>query len=181
MILVHMRREGVYRLRPRCKDCNNKRERGHRREWKTKYLQRWRRENPELNESYWRKAAADRVRVNARAMNHFIKNHHAILIQGRLRRRLRMHVSLKEATSLLSQYGPCYPTVQGLTRKGIQACERIRSRLRHLGVKPNLVEIRTMVYADGHYVKPQKQTIPYQCAAERLRHWQKTIRERKAA
>ena len=172
IVVVHLRKEGVYLIRCRCKDCNNRRERGHRREWKTRYLRRWRGENPELNESYWRKAAADKTKTNARAMVHFLDNHHAILIQGRLRRRLRMHVSLKEARNLLSEYGPCYPTVHGLSRKGLEECERIRSRLRRLGVKPNLVEIRIMVYADGRYIHPKKQKIPYQYAAEKLRRWQ---------
>jgi hypothetical protein len=181
MVVVRLRKKGVYLIRRRCKACHNLRERGHRREWKRKYLRRWRRENSKLNESYWRKAAADRTRVNAHARAHFINNHHAILIQGRLRRRLGMHVSLSEARRLLSEYGPCYPSIQGLSRKGINQCERIRSRLRRRGVRPNLVEIRMMAYADGNYIKPQKQKIPYQYAAENLRRWWKTSTERKAA
>jgi hypothetical protein len=181
MVVVHLRGKGVYLIRHRCKDCNNRKERGHRREWKRQYLRRWRRENPGLNESYWRKAAADRTKVNTHARVHFLNNHHAILIQGRLRRRLGMHVSLSEARRLLSEYGPCYPTIQGLSRKGINQCERIRARLRCLGIRPNLVEIRIMVYADGHYIKPPKQKIPYQHAAQNLRRWWKTSPERKAA
>lgn len=180
MIVVRLRSENVYLLRARCKECHNARERGHRREWKTRYLQRWRKENPGLNESYWRKAAADRTRTNARARNHFLNNHYAILIQGRLRRRLGMHVSLCEARNLLSEYGPCYPTIQGLTPRGIKRCEQIRSRLRRRSVRPNLGEIRMMVYADGHYIKSQKQEIPYQHAAEKLRLWRASLK-RKAA
>jgi hypothetical protein len=92
-----------------------------------------------------------------------------------------MHVTLSEARSLVSEYGPCYPSIQGLSRKGINECERIRSRLRRLGVRLNLVEIRMMVYADGNYIRPGKQKIPYQHAAENLRRWWETSRERKAA
>jgi hypothetical protein len=179
IVVVHLRKEGVYLIRRRCKDCNNRKERGHRREWKRRYLRRWRRENPKLNESYWRKASADKTKVNTHARAHFKNNHHAILIQGRLRRRLGMHVTLNEARSLVSEYGPCYPSMQGLSRKGINQCEQIRSRLRHRGIRPNLVEIRMMVYADGYYIKPRKQKIPYQYAAENLRRWWKTSTERR--
>ena len=178
IVVVHLRGKGVYLIRRRCKDCHNKRERGHRRQWKTRYLRRWRKENPELTESYWRKGAADRARVNARARKHFFGNHYPILIQGRLLRRIGMHLTLSEARDLFSQYGPCYPTVQGLTPKGVRECERIRSRMRRIGVRYHPVEIRMMVYADGYHIKPQKQKIPYQHAAERLRHWRVSL-ERK--
>ena len=171
MVVVHMRRSGEYLLRSLCKQCNNTRERGHRREWKTKYLRKWRENNPELNESYWRKASADKQKVNVLAYAHFLKNHYEILIQGRLRRRLNIHVGLNEARGLLQKYGPCYPTNFGLTQKGLRECERIRSRLRRIGDKPSLIDIRMMVYEDGLHIKPRNQKIPFTIAAEKLRRW----------
>src|SRR6185295_11057083 len=56
MLVVHRKREGDYYMRPRCKQCHNKRERGHRREYKRNYLRAWRKRNAALNESYWRDA-----------------------------------------------------------------------------------------------------------------------------
>lgn len=68
MVLVHRRRTRDFMLRPRCKLCHNAREKGHRREYKRKYLRRWRKENPEVNESYWKpKLAERRPIVNERA------------------------------------------------------------------------------------------------------------------
>lgn len=171
MIVVHERRSGDYLLRSRCKDCHNARERGHRREWKTGYLRRWRKYNSELTESYWRKQLHDRISYNLRAYRFFQNNHLAILIQGRLRRRAAMHVTLDQARDLLKRYGPCYPTRFGLTSKGFRECERIRSRLRRLGDKPSLIDIRMMVYADGLFIKPRLQRIPFEHAAKRLSAW----------
>ena len=85
MVVVQLRQRKKVMVRRRCKKCNNARERGHRREYKTKYLRRWRKNNAELNESYWRQSQADkRVELNARAYTRFRKNHAAILIQGRM-------------------------------------------------------------------------------------------------
>jgi hypothetical protein len=178
IIVIHDRRKSGYRVRCRCKACHNARQRGHRRPWKTQYLRRWRKENRQLNESYWRKATADRARRNRLGYAHFLANHHAILIQGRLRRRLGEHISLAEARALLSKYGPCYPTQMGLTPRGRRECERIRARLRRVEDKPCLIDIRMMVYAEGMHIKPQKQPIPFLHAAERLRRYHA---ERKAA
>ncbi len=170
MVVVRLRSKVL--LRPRCKDCHNVRERGHRREWKTKYLQRWRRANAELNESYWRQAnAANRREVNARAYFRFLYNHNAILIQGRLRRQLGQHITLDEARQLAKKFGPCYPSRFGLTALGLRECERIRSAMRRLGKHLCPVEIRVMVYADGHFIKPSRQQIPYKSASEKLRRW----------
>lgn len=189
MMVVFVRRAGHFRLRPRCKDCHNARERGHRREWKRNYLRRWRAYNSELNTTYWRqrigpRGSAERARHNAAKYAHFQRNHHAILIQSRLRRRLGQRVSLDEARALLRQFGPAYPTPQGLTPKGKKEYERIRGALRRIGQKPNPVEIRVMLYADGHYIKPSRQPVPYQKAAASLRAWHarnKAAQHRRAA
>jgi hypothetical protein len=134
IVVIHMRKSGDYLVRALCKECQNARERGHRREWKRNYLRRWRKYNAELNESYWRDAnARDRETINARARLRVAKHHHALLIQGRLRRRLGMHVTLAEAKKLLRRFGPCYPTQSGLSPKGVRAVERIRSRMRNRG------------------------------------------------
>src|ERR1700722_1819081 len=104
MVVVRLKTRKQILLRPRCKKCHNDRERGHRREWKRKYLRRWRRDNAALNESYWR--GRSRLKQNAYSYNHFLQNHDAILIQGRLRRQLSMKVSLAEARELLRKHGP---------------------------------------------------------------------------
>jgi hypothetical protein len=172
MILVRNKKEHTFTLRPRCKSCHNKNERGHRRKWKTKYLRKWREYNSELNESYWRARNQEkRQELTAQARVRFRKYHHALLIQGRLRRLLDMHVSLAEARRLLKQFGPCYPSRLGLTAWGLRECARIRSALRRRGEHPSLVEIRMMVYADGHYIKPNRQKIPYQHSAQKLRDY----------
>ena len=199
MVVVRLKTRKKILLRPRCKKCHNERERGHRREYKRKYLRRWRRDNAEINESYWR--GRDRATENANSYAHFRKNHAAILIQGRLRRQARMHVSLAEARGLLRKYGRCYPTRFGLTATGIRECERIRSRFRSArrsGKKvtiPRPVEIRMMVYADGrdkpapiecasapnYVIEPRLQRAPYQCASRRLRAWHAEQRKQEAA
>src|SRR5439155_5092911 len=128
MMVVRVKREKKILLRPRCKDCHNARERGHRREWKTAYLRRWRKYNDELNRSYWKKRSDEEW---ARAAERFrSRNHLALLIQGRLRRRIGMHVTVAEARRLLKTFGPCYPTRYGLTAKGLREFERIRSNMR---------------------------------------------------
>lgn len=172
MVVVHRKKTNDYLLRPRCKSCHNSRERGHRREYKRNYLRRWRKWNPELNESYWRQAAEqNRSITNAGARARFRREHSSILIQGRLRRRLGICVSITEARRLAKKYGPCYPTRFGLTPAGLRECERIRSRMRAAGKSYRLIEIRMMVYEDGHYMKPSRQPIPFRRAAEQLRRW----------
>jgi hypothetical protein len=199
MVLVRRRKTRDYLLRPRCKDCHNENEKGHRREYKTKYLRRWRENNAEVNESYWR--GRDRAASNATSYKHFTKNHAAILIQGRLHR-AGVQVSLREARSLLRQYGRCYPTSFGLTEKGKRECERIRSRFRNAryqarkrGMKeppaPRPIEIRMMVYADGRpdhgrpdpaeaaapdafVIPPRLQPVPFRVASKRLKEWHRS-------
>ena len=74
MIVIRERRTGNILLRSRCKDCHNQGERGHRREYKRKYLKAWRKHNPELNESYWRQAnEQNRELINARVHERFLK------------------------------------------------------------------------------------------------------------
>lgn len=179
MIVIRHRRttkwvkKGFY-VRPRCKSCHNKKERGHRREYKTKYLKLWRNRNPELNESYWRQYQADnRALIADRVYLRFLKHHEAILIQGRLSRR-GIKVSFDEAKALYKQYGRCYPTRFGLTPGGLRECERIRSGQRRLPADKRFssLEIRMMVYEDGFYIKPRRQPVPYKIAAERLRRYQ---------
>jgi len=172
------------------KYCHNKRERGHRREYKTNYLQKWRKSNAELNESYWRQRLQDkRVEVNATAYRHFRKNHAAILIQMRLRNH-GFKVSLKEAKRLLRKFGRCYPMRSGLTRAGLRECERIRSRQRIHGQTYSAVEIRMMVYEAGNeeydelegrqenkwVVPPVDQPHPHRQRGERLRRWHESRR-----
>jgi hypothetical protein len=176
MVVVRRREVNGFHLRPRCKECHNARERGHRREWKRKYQQRWRAKNAKLNKSYWHNPTArEKARLKAAARSEEINA--ALLIQGRLRRK-GMQVSLQEAGELLKQFGRCYPTRYGLTAEGLRACERIRSAMRRRGSKRLLpVQIRMMVYEDGYYIKPSRQRPPYQSSAENLRRWQ---REQKA-
>ncbi|MCU1284455.1 MAG: hypothetical protein JWO13_805 [Acidobacteriales bacterium] len=185
MVVVRHRKTGEFSLRRRCKECHNDSERGHRREYKTKYLQRWRRHNAELNRSYWKQSQQEnREKINANARRRVRKHHHAILIQGRLRRRLGMSVTLAEARQMLRTFGPCYPTRFGLTPSGLRECERIRAALRRSGSKMiSAIEIRMMVYADqeNFFIKPSAQKIPYQAAAESLRRWQAEQREKRKA
>lgn len=172
MVVVRLKKQKKILLRPRCKKCHNERERGHRREYKRNYLRRWRRWNHELNESYWRQRNAEkRVEINARCYKRFRRHHAAILIQGRLRRRLGMKVSIAEARRLAKTYGVCYPTRFGLTPFGLAECERIRSNMRRIGKHLHPVEIRMMVYEDGHFKEPRLQQMPYRRAAQQLQRW----------
>jgi hypothetical protein len=193
MMLVHRKKTRDFRLRPRCKDCHNKREKGHRRDYKTRYLRRWRKENANLNESYWRQRNAElRAELSVRARKRFTRNHAAILIQGRLRRQLGMHVTLTEARALCRKYGRCYPTRYGLSKQGLLEAERIRSRMRRSGNPYSLVEIRMMVYEEAvddtlvkidgksprkFLIEPKMQKQPYQRAARQLREWHKQQRK----
>lgn len=172
MVLVFLRTEKVYKLRPRCKECHNARERGHRREWKKQYLQKWRKNNAKLNESYWRNdQAKEQHRVNAK--KRFDQKHEAILIQIRMRKR-GYPTSIAEAEALLKRFGPCYPTKAGLSKRGLRECERIRSALRRQKKKRiSTFEIRLMVYDDdkSNYIKPRRQKKPYQHSANTLRKY----------
>lgn len=187
MVVVHLRREKLYYMKPICKDCHNKRERGHRREYKRNYLRAWRKRNAQLTESYWRNEPDRKARAIARAERMRERHGDALLIQGRMRRR-GMKVSVKEAGELLRRFGCCYPTRMGLTPAGLRECERIRSSLRSRPKhrRPSAFEIRLMVYEDSKtfFIKPRLQVRPYQHASERLREWQrqqKIEREQKAA
>lgn len=183
MVLVHT--EGLYVLRPRCKACHNARERGHRREWKAKYLRLWRKRNSELAESYRTKKTPEELReyYRANAARYRARHGDALAIQRRLRGR-GLHIPIAEADDLLKRFGPCYPTRLGLTPAGLRECERIRARLRRIGSPLEAFEIRMMVYEDGenkdnvvaeaksdYYIKPAEQKAPYQDAAEHLRQW----------
>jgi hypothetical protein len=176
MLVVHTKADGVYYMRPLCKDCHNKKERGHRRGWKTKYLQRWRRKNAKLDKSYrntdtWREAA------RLRMATHVAEHHDGIAIQRRLRSR-GVKVSLREAEELLAQFGRCYPTRLGLTKDGLRECERIRSKMRKRNrMKLTAFDIRVMVYEDGLFISPAKQPEPYKLAAENLRRWHRSRRD----
>lgn len=185
MVLLRLG-SGEWYLRPRCKECHNARERGHRREWKTKYLQRWRRHNADLNQEYVRKqnSPENREHRNAVAYRHFKKNHHAILIQGRIRRATGESLPIAECRKLLRKYGRCYPTRFGLTPAGLRECERIRGRNKRAKVRFTPVEIRMMVYEDGvdnwddcgtdrstgnrWVIPPAQQPTPYKVAAAKL-------------
>lgn len=177
MIVVRHKKQKKFSLRCRCKKCHNEKERGYRREYKTKYLRRWRKNNPELTESYWKDHQAENRPIMAeRARKRIEKYHYAILIQGRMKRRLGTSITVHEAQELLRTFGPCYPTRFGLTPSGLRECERIRSAQRRLpaGKRDKPVEIRMMVYADSkhHFIKPRLQKPPYQTAAQRLSQWQ---------
>lgn len=190
MIIQHCRNDSgnYYYFRPLCKDCNNARERGHRRVYKTKYLQRWRRQNTELNESYWKGSDLVREAARVRAQNFTPEQKDAIAIQRRLRSRGEF-VTIEDARELLSKYGRCYPTQFGLTLSGRKRCEQIRSRLRTRSRKNGSFgyrmmtsfEIRLMVYEESeeelHYlIPPDKQPVPYQTAAANLKRYWKKIR-----
>ena len=172
IIITFIKAEKFYYLRPRCKDCNNERERGHRRDWKRKYLQAWRKRNKQLNDSYWKGSERVREQSRMRAAKLWQEKHAAILIQGRLNRHGH-RVTLKEAEALFERFGCCYPTRFGLTPTGLRECERIRSRMRKNKNRLRLsaLDIRIMVYEDGLFITPKKQRQPYQAAAKRLRDW----------
>jgi hypothetical protein len=182
MILIHRRSDWAWLLRSRCKDCNNKHERGHRRKWKTAYLRGWRFRNPEISEEYWRKRnEKDRAVINLRAYCRFRREHGAILIQGRMRRH-GFRISLVEAKRLLKRFGRCYPSRFGLTPGGLREAERLRAGQRRSGKKMfSLFEIRMMVYEDGHFIRPSRQPVPYKRSSERLRSWQANRRQERLA
>lgn len=182
MCVVHLKREGVYYVRPRCKECHNEKEKGHRREYKREYLRAWRKKNRALNDSYWKDdpEVREKARINAQKRLSNVETHEATLIQGRLRRSLDEHVSMTEAKELLRTFGRCYPTRFGLTPEGLKECERIRANQRRKKPRFKLrpIEIRVMVYEDGLHIAPTKQPIPYESAAENLRRWHRDKRSR---
>lgn len=182
MIVIFVKNETLFRIRPRCKACTNARERSHRREWKRQYQQNWRKNNPELNKSYWKDNPKIRDRARERAQKRWSEKRDAILIQGRMNR-YGNRISLKKAGELLKKFGHCYPMRAGLTEAGLRECERIRSRFRNRGEKPpRPSEIRRMVYEDdgGAYVfvvRPEDQPEIYKIASENLRKWHRSKRE----
>ena len=181
MVVVRHKKTRVYDLRRRCKVCHNKKEKGHRREWKCNYQKRWRVRHRKLVKSY-RQTPAYKVGNARRAYSHFTRHHEAILIAGRLRRR-GMDCTMAEAREFLAKFGRCFPSCYGLTAAGRRECERIRATIRRRGAKLKLsaLDIRIMVYEDGLFIAPELQPKPYQKAAERLREWQRSQKERLAA
>jgi hypothetical protein len=178
MLVVHLKREGVYYVRPRCKDCHNKQERGHRREWKRKYLQGWRKRNAAATRSYWYDVPNRKEKARVQMARHIKNNHDAILIRGRINRR-GGDISLQEARELLERFGRCYPSRFGLTPEGLQQVERLRKKPIHNRL--TMTELRIMAYEDGLFIAPERQPIPYQSAAEKLRRWQRDQRQLRAA
>lgn len=176
MMVAYLRKEKLFRLRPRCKECHNKTEQGNRRDYKRKYLQDWRKKNSKVNKSYWKDNPAYKERARINALRRFNEKHEAILIQGRLNRR-GMQVTIAEAEELLKLYGRCYPTPQGLTPAGLKECERIRGTMRRRrGKKLSSFQIRLIVYEDGLedkklIISHHRQPIPYKKAAKRLKKY----------
>lgn len=182
MCVVHLKKEGVYYVRPRCKECHNQKERGHRREYKRRYLQRWRAKNAALVRSYW--ADDPNRKENSRLqMARFTKsNLDAIAIRRRMNRR-GQSINLQEARELLKLYGLCYPTRYGLIPEGLRECERIRKRQKGKPPSRRLTafQIRLMVYEDGLFIRPSAQKRPYKKARRNLRRWWQRQKQLKAA
>lgn len=185
MIIQFRRTDGkpYYYFRPKCKACHNAHEQGHRRDYKRKYLQNWRRNNAKLNESYWKDNDQVREAARVRAQNFSQEHKDAIAIQRRLRNRGEF-VTIEEARELLAKYGRCYPTRFGLTKAGQRRCEQIRSRLRNRSARPGSFgyrmmtsfEIRLMVYEESEedvhlLISPELQPVPYQAAASNLKRF----------
>ena len=167
MVVVFSRRDKEYRLRPRCKECHNERERGHRREWKREYLKRWRTRNAEKVKSYWKDKPDYKERAR-RSSNLYVERHKDALA---IRRRLKgkgVEVSVAAAEELLKKFGPAYPTRFGLTTEGQRRCERIRHTQRIAGRegRRSCFEIRVQVYNEGLFIEPSRQERPYQKKAE---------------
>lgn len=174
MIVQHRTDNGGYfYMRPICKKCHNARERGHRRDYKRKYLENWRKENRAIDKSC-RQTDDYREKAAKRSYRYFKENHAAILIKKRLAYR-DIEITLDEAKELLERFGPCYPTPQGLTKAGLRECERIRSRLRVRNVdrrrRQTSVEIRMMVYEEDKrfVIPPDQQEMPYKSRSERMK------------
>jgi hypothetical protein len=181
MVVVRRRDLNGFHLKPRCKECHNAKERGHRREWKRKYQQKWRAKNRQLNDSYRKDNEQAKERSRISASRYYSKNRDALAIRRRLATR-GINVTVEEATEMLKKYGVCYPTRYGLTPEGLRECERIRSKMRCRNSKRlSPVEIRMLVYEDGFYIKPSRQKKPYQKAAKRLSEMRRQEEGRKAA
>lgn len=186
IVVVFMKQEKLFRIRPRCKECHNALERGKRRPYKRKYLRNWRAKNPELTESYWKDDPNRKEKARTAQYRRFTEKHEAILIQGRVNRH-GGKISTAEAEELLEKFGRCYPTPQGLTIDGKRECEKIRSRFRSQGKRaPRALEIRKMVYEDdnGTYtfvIRPEDQPEPYQIASNNLKQWHRRRRPANAA
>lgn len=176
MMVVFIKKEQLFRIRPRCKKCHNEREQGSRREYKRNYLQRWRAENAEVNRAYWKDKPEQKEKSRNRSNRIWNEKRDAVLIQGRMNRHGR-RVSLKKAELLLSKFGRCYPMRDGLTADGLRECEKIRSRFRLRKEKPPTpFEIRLTVYADdnGSYkfvIRPDEQPLPYRQASENMKKY----------
>ncbi|MCA1558437.1 MAG: hypothetical protein LC731_07860, partial [Acidobacteria bacterium] len=182
MVVVFMKREQCYRLRPRCKKCHNERERGHRREWKQMYLRRWRARNEEKTKSYW-KDRPDYLERSRRGAARYVERHRdGLAIRRRFKTR-GVEVSVAEAEALLKKFGPCYPTRHGLTPEGLKRCEQLRSEHRRAGRAGliSLFEIRIKVYDEGMFIEPHLQARPFQKTSTRMRAWQAAQREKKEA
>lgn len=192
MVVFRDRKREVFCVRSRCKECNNARERGHRREYKRDYLRRWRSRNPELWRSYYKDDPDLNEKRRVRAAEYRERHGDAVNIQGRMRRH-GMPVNIAEAHELLKQYGRCYPSRSGLTKKGLKECERIRSRLRANNKKstfnrriPGSFEIRLMVYEQsledpGLVIPPTEQPVPYAAASRNFTRTQGRLRAMRAA
>lgn len=198
MVVYRSKRDG-YVMRPRCKECHNAGERGHRREYKRNYLRAWRRRNKSLDRSYWNNPT-QRRKSTLRARGYRERDGEAITIQRRLREQLNERVTLAEARELLLKFGPGYPTRYGLTEEGLRECERIRSRLRSAArrnrhrVRVRNIEIRVLVYQDAVdsgravdsvrgpalMIEPGLQKSRYSGASLK-RWWQERKRERRLA
>ncbi len=183
MVVIYHKREQYYYVRPRCKDCHNAHEQGHRREWKRAYLQKWRRKNAALTRSYWDNPEV-KEQVGKNAKEFWQKNRAALLIKGRLQRRGEP-CTIAEAREYLQSYGPNYPTIHGLTATGRKEVERIRSTMRRSSGKIlSTFEIRLMVYEDGledtgMIVKASAQKFPYKKSSQKLSAWHQRLRDRK--
>ena len=155
MLVVYIKREKRYKLRPKCKPCHNLKERGHRRRQKREYLRKWRKRNKELTNSY-HKTEAHREKARISSMRFYHQNRDVILIKLRFKSK-RIIISTAEAKKFLKRFGRSYPKPGGLTKEGRIMCERIRSRNRNRnGGRQTLssFEIRLMVYDDGFFTPP---------------------------
>jgi hypothetical protein len=173
MIVFRLASDGLYHLRKKCKECASAYNRTFQ-EWRREYLRKWRKENPELNRSYW-----DNPEVKERSLQYTRKfntiNREAILIKNRLRRH-GQPCTIAEAREYLKKYGPNFPTIHGLTSAGKREVQRIRSAYRRAGRQITAFEIRLMVYEDSAeeprlLKKPSTQKFPYKTSAHRLRTW----------
>jgi hypothetical protein len=182
MVVVRSRKDGEYRLRPRCKECHNAKERGHRREYKKEYLRRWRARNADKDKSYWKDRPDYKERSRASSARYIERHRDALAIRRRLAGK-GVEVSVAEAEGLLKKFGPAYPTRFGLTTEGQKRCEHIRAEQRRAGRegRRSSFEIRVQVYNEGLFIEPKLQPRPYQRAAKRLSARRQEEEERRTA